>query len=83
VAGDLRPLNSQPLVVELVTRDQKILASQLVAITPPSSDIYIPFQLDLPYSVSFGTWALLQIHQSDERIGGIMYLNSREIYLNP
>jgi hypothetical protein len=83
VSGELRPLNSQPLVVELVTRDGNIIASQLVPITPPPTDIYIPFQVDLPYSVSRGTWALLEIHQPDARIGGIMYLNSREIYLNP
>ena len=83
VAGEMRPYNSLPLVVELVTREGKVIASQQVAITPAPDDSYLPFQVDVPYSISSGTWALLAIRQPDDRITGTMYLYSREVYLNP
>jgi hypothetical protein len=83
VAGEMRPFNSMPLVVELVTRDGNVIASQPVVIVPAPDDSYVPFQVDLPYSISTGTWALLVVRQPDDRIGGTMYLYSREIYLNP
>ena len=83
VTGVMRPFNSLPLVVELISRNDKIIASQLVTISPASDDSYVPFQIDLPYSISSGTWALLVVRQPDERIGGMMYLYSREVYLSP
>jgi hypothetical protein len=83
VAGKMRPFNSLPLVIELVGRDGKIIGSQLVATSPAADDSYVPFQVDLPYSISYGTWARLVVRQPDERIGGTMYLFSREVYLSP
>jgi hypothetical protein len=83
VTGKMRPFNSLPLVVELVTRDGNIIASKLVATSPAPDDSYVPFQVDVPYSISYGTWALLVVRQPDERIGGTMYLYSREVYLRP
>jgi len=83
VTGEMRPFNSLPLVVELVNRDGKVIASQAAAIAPASDDGYVPFRVDLPYSIPNGTWALLAVRQPDERIGGLMYLYSREIFLNP
>jgi hypothetical protein len=83
VAGEMRPYNSLPLAVELVTREGKVIASQQAATSPAPDDSYVPFQVDVPYSISAGTWALLVIRQPDDRISGTMYLYSREIYLNP
>ena len=82
-AGEVRPFNSLPLVVELVARDGNVIASQLAAASPVPDDSYVPFHVDLPYSVSTGTWALLVVRQPDDRIGGTMYLYSREVFLNP
>jgi hypothetical protein len=83
VYGEMRPFNSLPLVVELVGRDGKVITSQLVAITPDADDRYVPFQVDLAYSISRGTYARLAVSQQDDRIGGTMYLYSREVFLNP
>jgi len=83
VAGKMRPFNDLPLTVELVARDRSIITAQSVPITASANDSYVPFQVDLNYSVSTGTWALLVVAQSDNRIGGTMYLYSREIFLNP
>jgi hypothetical protein len=83
VSGGMRVFNSLPLVVELIGRDGKMITSQLVAASPAPDDSYVPFQVDLPYSISSGRWALLVVRQLDDRIGGTMYLYSREIYLSP
>jgi hypothetical protein len=83
VAGEMRPFNNLPLVVELIVRDGNVIASQAVASSPAPDDSYVPFQVDLPYSISTGAWALLVVRQPDDRIGGTMYLYSREIFLSP
>ena len=83
VAGKMRPFNNLPLTVELIARDGSVIGSQLVAISPASDDSHVPFRVDIPYSVSKGTWALLVVRQSDERIRGTMYLYSQEVFFNP
>jgi hypothetical protein len=83
VYGEMRPFNNVPLVIELVTREGNVIASQAVPIAPAADDGYVPFYANLPYSIHSGSWALLAVHQLDERIGGTMYLYSREVFLNP
>jgi len=83
VSGQVRPFNSQPLILELITTSGAVLGSKMVAIQPTPDDNYIPFEADISYSIPAGTWVRLTIRQSDERIGGTMYLYSREVYLNP
>ena len=83
VNGQMRPFNSQPLVIELVTSSGAVVGSKMVAIQPAPDDNYIPFEADISYNITAATWVRLTIRQSDDRIGGTMYLFSREVYLNP
>jgi hypothetical protein len=83
VSGLIRPFNTLPLVIQLVTRDGKVVASQPVPVLPASDDSYVPFQADLAYAVSSSQWARLTISQADDRISGIMYLYSQEFFLYP
>jgi len=83
VAGEMRPFNSLPLVVELIAWDGNVISSQLVTISPASDGGYLPFQVDLTYSISTGSWVRLVVRQPDDRIAGTMYLYSREVFLNP
>ena len=83
VTGEMHPFNSLPLVIELIDRDGNVISSQPVAISPAPDDGYVPFQVILPYSISSGTWALLVVHQPDDRISGTIYLYSREVFLDP
>jgi hypothetical protein len=83
VTGKMRPFSSQPLTVELITRDGRTIASQQVPITPALDGSYVPFNTSLAYSVSGGTWTQLVVRQDDDRIRGMMYLYSQEIYLLP
>lgn len=83
IAGGMRPFNRLPVAIQLIDRDGKVIASQAVEIQPAADDSYVPFQVTLPYSIPRGTWALMVVSQPDDRIDGLMYLFSREIFLNP
>ncbi|MBI4733083.1 MAG: hypothetical protein HY781_13340 [Chloroflexi bacterium] len=83
VSGEMLPFNSLPLIVELVARDGSSLGSQLVSVSPGQEGAYLSFRVDMIYTVTVSTPVLLTVRQSDDRIGGTMYLYSQEIILNP
>ena len=83
VTGRMRPFNDQPVTVELVAQNGSILGSQQVAVPPAADDSYVPFRLDVPYTIPWSNWALLVVRQDDDRIDGLMYLYSQEVFLNP
>ncbi len=83
LSGVMRPYNDFPLIVELVGRDGSVVGSQLVPFPPKSAGTYVPFKVNIVYTISSYISALLQVSQMDERIGGMMYLYSQEVYLNP
>ena len=83
VTGKMHPFNNLPLTVELVSRDGSVIGTQAVDISTTTNENGNPFRVDIPYRVSIGTWALLSVRQNDDRIGGLMYLYSQEILLNP
>jgi hypothetical protein len=83
IAGKMRPYNNLPLTFELVGRDRAVIGTNLIPISPALDDGYVPFRVDIHYNIPQSQWGLLVVRQSDERISGIMYLYSREVYLNP
>lgn len=83
VSGQMRPLNSQPLVIELITATGAVVGSKMVAVQPALDDSYLPFADDITYGIPAATWVRLTIRQSDERIAGTIYLFSQEVYLTP
>ncbi len=82
LSGKMLPFNDLPLTISLIGRDGSVLNSQLLPITPDGANL-VPFDIDIPYSLSGGAWELLTVSQFDDRIGGLMYLYSQEIYFNP
>jgi hypothetical protein len=83
VSGKMRPFNNLPLTLELVGRDGSVIGTQSVPISTIPNDDGVPFRVDMHYSISNTTWALLSVRQNDDRIGGLMYLYSQEVLLNP
>jgi len=55
----------------------------LVGISNLPNDDGVPFSAAIHYTISKPIWALLSVRQNDDRIGGLMYLYSQEIFLNP
>ncbi len=83
VSGKMRPYNSLPLTAELVSRGGDVIGTSLIPISPAPDDGYVPFRVDITYRIPGAMWALLVVRQFDDRISGIMYLYSQEIFLNP
>ena len=79
----MRPFNTLPLVLQLIDRDGKEIASQLVLVPPNPDDSYVPFKASLAYLISRATWARLSVSQADDRISGMMYLYSTEVFIHP
>jgi len=83
VSGHFRPFNDQPLVVELLNRNGTPVGSRQVVVSPTPDDGYVPFSTEIPYQVQAATWVRLVVRQADQRIGGTMYLYSRDVFLIP
>jgi len=80
VKGDIWPFNLNPVIFELVGPDGKSIVSRIVAVNTITPQL---FQTTLPYKVFVPTAARLTIRQDDDRIDGLFYVYSQEIFLNP
>jgi hypothetical protein len=83
VSGKMRPYNNLPLTLELISQDGGSLGSVLVPIAPGAQDEYVPFQVNMIYQTPYSQGALLVVRQFDDRISGLMYLYSQQVFLNP
>jgi hypothetical protein len=83
VVGKMRPFNNLPLMVELVGRDGNVIGTHMVTISTTPNDAGVPFHVDIQYNITKAMWVLLSVRQNDDRVGGLMYLYSQEIFLNP
>jgi hypothetical protein len=83
VTGMARPLDSQPLFIELIAASGDVVGYQQVFLTPDPAGSHLPFAVDVHYTVSSPTWVRLIISQSGARIPGVRLLNSLEVLLSP
>ena len=80
-----RPVNENPLIVELLDEQGAVLASESLELIFPTGDLsHTPFDVVLPYAVSQSTNARLVFRQeSAGRIPGTVALTSLELSLQP
>jgi hypothetical protein len=80
VRGDVWPFNLNPVILELVDPANKPIGLRILTL-----DNLNPQLMDttIPYKVSEPTLARLTIRQDDDRIGGLFYVYSQEVLLNP
>jgi hypothetical protein len=80
VRGDVWPFNLNPVILELVDPANKPIGLRILTL-----DNLNPQLMDttIPYKVSEPTLARLTIRQDDDRIGGLYYVYSQEVLLNP
>ena len=85
VRGLVRPVNVNPVLIELLDEKGQLLANASVQIDLPAGDLsHNPFSVDLTYNVSETTHARLVIRQeSVDRIPGTVALWSIPVLLNP
>lgn len=83
VSGHIRDLGDQPLVLELVSEEGRILATGLAAVTAAGPGEYGLFVGGLNYTVSEPTWVRLLVRARGVRIPGNAYVSSVVLLLNP
>ncbi len=85
VEGLARPLNDQPLIIEIIDEQGAIVGAGEVAVEQPSAvQPYVPFRLQVPYSVSNWTRVRFSARQeSATRIPGTIWLTSFLMYVEP
>ncbi len=83
--GVAHPLNSQPVIFELLNENGTVLATKILQIDPPTGPLsHTPFTLDIPYTINSPARVLLTMRQvSDGRIPGTIALSSLPIRLEP
>jgi hypothetical protein len=84
VAGMARPSSEQPLLVELTDSAGKVVGYRQAAVTPSEDGSYVPFRVEVPYTVEEPTWVRLSVREdASDQIAGIIYLTSLEVLLSP
>ncbi len=83
VSGQVRDLGDQPLVLELVSEEGKIIATGLAAVDAAEPGQYALFVGGLNYTVSEPTWVRLLVRARGLRIPGNAYVSSVVVLLNP
>lgn len=83
--GLARPVNSSPLILELVAEDGSVVGQTSLTVPAPSGDLsHTPYSVDIAYTVQDITPVRLVIRQeSTTRIPGTVELSSRELILAP
>lgn len=81
----VRPVNSSPLLVEVIDDTGKVVGSREFSVPVPTGDLsHTPMVLEIPYSVHGPTSARVTLSQeSDNRIPGTVSLSSMMILLEP
>jgi hypothetical protein len=82
VSGEIKTINDQPWVLELLDEKGGVVGSRVLKIAPGNGG-YQPFTAQIPFKVDKKTPVRLVIHQSDDRIIGLAYLYSRLLLLLP
>ena len=85
LVGLARPVNDNPLIIELVDETGKVVGATSITVPAPTGDLsHTPFEVGVPYQIEETTPVRLTIRQeSTERIPGTVMLSSMEITLEP
>jgi hypothetical protein len=83
ISGLVRPVNAQPLIIDLVADSGEVIGSRQVQASAGAQGGHVAFQTSLPYTARQATWAQLVLHQPDTRIQGDAAIFSMPIYVNP
>jgi len=83
VSGLVRGNPDQPLMVRLILPDGSEAGARLANVTPPEQGAYSAFEVEVPYTVSKATRALLTVSQGEAGINDVVQLASLEVMLSP
>lgn len=81
--GKALPNRENALLVELITREGKVVGQRLAGLTPLPGEVYQHFEAEVPYNVREATVVRVVITERDSRIPGPTHITTMEILLNP
>jgi hypothetical protein len=84
VTGLARTGDNQPLLVELVAADGRVIGNRLAGIAPLEEDGgHRLFAADVPFSVRSPTWVRVTVYDNSGRLPGPKHVSSVEVLLSP
>jgi hypothetical protein len=83
IASGLARPTEDFMLVELVATDGSIVGYRQVFVSPAADGSYVPWAVEVPYTVTSGTWVRLRVSETGTRIAGMEHLASVEVYLSP
>lgn len=85
INGAVRPVNNNPLILQLVDEKGNLVGSSEVQVTQPSDAVtHVPFQASFAYTVDHRVRARLTLSQASAgRIPGTVWLSSSILFLDP
>lgn len=83
VSGLARPSSDQPLMVKLITDKGNEVGFRLVNVDTPAGGGYGTFAVEVPYTVSQPTPALLVVLEGASNLANVIHLSSIEVLLSP
>ena len=84
VSGLARTADDQPLLVELIAADGRVIGSRLAGIAPlKESGGHRLFAAEVPFSVNSPTWVRITVTDRSGRLPGLRHVSSVEVLLSP
>jgi hypothetical protein len=83
VTGLVRTASDQPLLVELVTTDGRVIGNRLAGISPEPEGGHRLFAAEVPYKVYSPTWVRVTVSEWSYQVGGPVQMTSVEVLLAP
>jgi hypothetical protein len=83
VSGLVRKASDQPLLVELVTTDGKVIGSRLAGVVTEPQGGHRLFAAEISYHVNSPTWVRVTVSESSARLERPLRLTSVEALLSP
>lgn len=81
--GLSRPVSDSYLVAQLIAEDGQVVGKRVANSAPPEDGGYGTFVIEVPYSVSEPTPALLVVWQGEGSLSNVIHLSSVEVLLSP
>ncbi len=83
VEGLARSASDQPLLVEIVAADGRILGSRLAGVIPTEKGEHNPFVTEISYQINAPTWVRVIVSERGGRLPGAVNVTTVEVLLGP
>jgi len=83
IVGLVRTASDQPLLVEIVAADGRILGSRLAGVIPTEKGEHTPFATEISYQINAPTWVRVIVSERGGRLPGAVNVSTVEVLLSP